>query len=296
MESTQTLHDFVLNLLTNPDARSAFELDPEGTLRNAGLGDLTPADVQDVVPLVVDYAPVQGLTNLDAVGGLGLGDLTPDAAGLLGQVHSTVEQVTVAANPTSVDVNVATLGAITVDPMGLGVGVSALSGIGVGVSPSGVGADISGAYDVAGTLDAGVLEPVTTDTVGAVGGTVGGTVDAGGGLVDGVASGGLLGTADVTLNTVTGTLDTVTGTLDGATGLVNSLDVGGIGDGGLAGARVPAVGDLDAGRVVGGVTGTVDNTLDGVGVGNVTGGLGLSAEADASADTGGLLGLGDGLL
>jgi hypothetical protein len=288
MDSTQTLHDFVLNLLTNPDARSAFELDPEGTLRNAGLGDLTPADVQDVVPLVVDYVPVQGLTNLDAVGGLGLGDLTPDVNGLVGHVQSTVEQVTVAASPTSADVNVAALGAITVDPVGLGVGASLLSDIGVGVSPSGVGVDVSGAYDVAGTLDAEVLEPVTTDTVGTVGGTVDSTVGIGDDLVGGVTTDGLLGTADLTLNTVTGTLGT-------ATNLVNSLDVGGLGQG-LGGTQAPVVGDLDAGRVVGGVTGTVDNTLDGVGVGNVTGSLGLSAGADASAGTGGLLDLGDGLL
>ncbi|MDG4834648.1 IniB N-terminal domain-containing protein [Solwaraspora sp. WMMD1047] len=288
MDSTQTLHDFVLNLLTNPDARSAFELDPEGTLRSAGLGDLTPADVQDVVPLVVDYVPVQGLTNLDAVGGLGLGELSPDVSGLVGHVQSTVEQVTVAASPTSADVNVATLGAITVDPVGLGVGASLLSDIGVGVSPSGVGVDVSGAYDVAGTLDAEVLEPVTTDAVGTVGGTVDSTVGIGDDLVGGVAPDGLLGTADLTLNTVTGTLDT-------ATNLVNSLDVGGLGQG-LGGTQAPVVGDLDAARVVGGVTGTVDNTLDGVGVGNVTGSLGLSAGADASAGTGGLLDLGDGLL
>ena len=61
---TSTLHDFVLNLITDPQARSIFELDPEAALCAAGLGDITPADVQDVVPLVVDYAAVPGLAGL----------------------------------------------------------------------------------------------------------------------------------------------------------------------------------------------------------------------------------------
>lgn len=106
MASTQTLHDFVLNLLTNPDARSAFELDPEGTLRSAGLSDLTVVDVQDVVPLVVDYAPVQGITGLDAVDGLELGTLDTDPAGVLGQLRSVVQNATVVNSPTSVGVDV----------------------------------------------------------------------------------------------------------------------------------------------------------------------------------------------
>lgn len=59
MDSNPTLHDFVLHLITNQDARLAFQLDPQGTLQSAGLGDLTPADVRDVVPLVVDLTPVR---------------------------------------------------------------------------------------------------------------------------------------------------------------------------------------------------------------------------------------------
>jgi hypothetical protein len=57
MESPQTLHDFVLNLLSNADARAAFQLDPQGALHDAGLSDVDAADVRDVIPLVVDYAP-----------------------------------------------------------------------------------------------------------------------------------------------------------------------------------------------------------------------------------------------
>ena len=33
MDSNPTLHDFVLHLITNQDARLAFQLDPQGTLR-----------------------------------------------------------------------------------------------------------------------------------------------------------------------------------------------------------------------------------------------------------------------
>ncbi|EWC59722.1 PE_PGRS family protein [Actinokineospora spheciospongiae] len=54
----QTLHDFVLNLLTDDAARSAFAANPTAALGDAGLGDVTAQDVQDVIPLVVDYAPV----------------------------------------------------------------------------------------------------------------------------------------------------------------------------------------------------------------------------------------------
>lgn len=296
MDSSQTLHDFVLNLLTDPDARSAFELDPEGTLRGAGLGDLTPADVQDVVPLVVDYAPVQGITSLDAVNGLGFGAVDTDPLGVVGQLQSVAQQVGVAAAPTGVDVNAAALGAITVDPVGLGFGASTLSGVSVGASPNGVAVDTSGAYDVAGTLDAEVLGPVGGDPVGTVTSTVDGAVGTTGGLLDGTTPDGLLGTADVAVSTVTGVLG-------GATGLVDSLDVGGAGSGGLGLdglggglTGVPGtVGDLDPTGAVAGVTGGVDSTLDGVGVGRITGDLGLTGDAGASVG-GGALGLTDGLL
>jgi hypothetical protein len=53
----QTLHDFVLDLLSNDTARSAFGADPSAALAGAGLHDVTPQDVQEVIPLVLDYAP-----------------------------------------------------------------------------------------------------------------------------------------------------------------------------------------------------------------------------------------------
>ena len=67
MESSPTLQDFVLNLIYDPVARDAFEVDPHGTLQEAGLGDVTAADVQDVLPLVLDFAPLRGLSSIDSV-------------------------------------------------------------------------------------------------------------------------------------------------------------------------------------------------------------------------------------
>jgi hypothetical protein len=60
-----TLHDFVLNLLRDPSAQQAFDLDPIGCLTAAGLTDLTPVDVHDVIPLVMDLVPTEGLGGLE---------------------------------------------------------------------------------------------------------------------------------------------------------------------------------------------------------------------------------------
>ncbi|WP_370942468.1 IniB N-terminal domain-containing protein [Amycolatopsis sp. cg5] len=57
IQQPTTLHDFVYNLLTDDVARSAFGADPSAALAGAGLHDVTPQDVQEVVPLVLDYAP-----------------------------------------------------------------------------------------------------------------------------------------------------------------------------------------------------------------------------------------------
>ncbi|MBM0255924.1 IniB N-terminal domain-containing protein, partial [Micromonospora sp. 4G55] len=113
MVSPQSLQDFVFGLLTNVDARAAYETDPQGALDKAGLNDVTPADVQDIHPLVADYVPAQGITSslsgdslavsvgttidglglsptLDRVGGLGVdgvsGDLGGSAYGATGLV------------------------------------------------------------------------------------------------------------------------------------------------------------------------------------------------------------------
>lgn len=294
MDATQNLHDFVLRLLTDGDARSAFELDPEATLADAGLGDLTPADVQDVIPFVVDTVPLQGITALAPVGDLGLGALDTGAlGGVVGQLNAVADQITSAGYSNSIDVNAGVLGAITVDPTGLGVAASVIPGIGAAVSPQGLATDLSGVNDVADSLDLGVVN--TSGVTGVVTTTESVVNDPTGAVLDGTATDGLLGTADFAVNTVTG--------LTHSLGVVDTLDVGGLTGGltdGLTGGlnNVPVVGDVvDTHGVVGGVTSTVGNTLDGVGL---TGDLGLGAGAHATADahaSGGLLGgLTDGLL
>lgn len=72
---TQTLHDFVLNLLRDDTARAAFAQDPTQLLGNAGLGDITAQDVEEVIPLVMDYG--QGALPLESA----LGTFPATAAG-----------------------------------------------------------------------------------------------------------------------------------------------------------------------------------------------------------------------
>ena len=77
-----TLQDFVLNIINDDAAKAAYLADPTAALGAAGLGDLTAADVQEVLPLVADGLP----TDLAAlpVGALPVGDLPLD--GLLGDL------------------------------------------------------------------------------------------------------------------------------------------------------------------------------------------------------------------
>ena len=301
----QTLHDFVFNLLTDVDARSAFELDPEGALHAAGLADITVADVQDVVPLVVDYVPVQGITSaLPVADQLGLDGVVPDPTDVIGQLQSVAQSVSISSHGGNVDINAATLGAISIDATSLSGSASILPGIGLGLSPDGVSTDLSGLHDVAHTLDSdvvgGTADPVVSNVTGIVGGADG--------LVGGATTDGLLGTADLTSNGLTSTLGHATGLVDGL-GVGDSLGVGdtldGITGGGSPIGHLPALDSIGGSSPVGGVTHQVDGVLGGVthtvdGVtGGVTGGvsgdIGVHGEAHASAD-GGLLGLTDGLL
>jgi hypothetical protein len=75
-----TLQDFVLNIINDDAAKAAYLADPAAALGAAGLGDLTAADVQEVLPLVADSLPTD-------LGALPVGDLPLDAAtGLLGDL------------------------------------------------------------------------------------------------------------------------------------------------------------------------------------------------------------------
>ncbi|MCS7476683.1 IniB N-terminal domain-containing protein [Umezawaea endophytica] len=87
MDTFETLQDFALNLLNDQQAFSAFQLDPETALGAAGLGDVSALDVQEILPLVLDYAPTQGLGDLDsAFSSLPLLDDSP-ISGVAGQVQ-----------------------------------------------------------------------------------------------------------------------------------------------------------------------------------------------------------------
>ncbi|GAB3465958.1 IniB N-terminal domain-containing protein [Actinophytocola sediminis] len=91
MYSFHTLHDFVLNLINDDVAKAAYAADPVGALSDAGLGDLTPQDVEEVIPLVTDALP----TDLPLVGDLvdldvtNLANIDGDTTGLsaLGEVQ-----------------------------------------------------------------------------------------------------------------------------------------------------------------------------------------------------------------
>jgi hypothetical protein len=61
MSITQLLLDFLLNLLKDPKAAAEFSEDPQGVLEAHGLGDICQEDVDAVVPVVLDFAPISAI-------------------------------------------------------------------------------------------------------------------------------------------------------------------------------------------------------------------------------------------
>src|SRR5687767_670838 len=142
MDSSPTLQDFVLNLIYDPAARSAFELDPESALHAAGLGDITTADVQQVIPLVVDSAPVTGLHGVAGVDDLTTGVANLDVAGAVSQLQAITSQVTVMPGQVAGDLNLTnTLGGVNATVLTVAgddvVGGSVLSGNSLGLVGAG---------------------------------------------------------------------------------------------------------------------------------------------------------------
>jgi hypothetical protein len=222
MDTSPTLQDFVLNLIYDPAARSAFELDPESALHAAGLGDVTAADVQQVIPLVVDSAPVAGLQGLAGVDDLTTGVANLDVAGAVSQLQSITSQVALTPAGLVGEVSLGSVNAAVVGVTGDNIlsgsvlsgnplGVAGLGGLGGLASsiPVGLGG-VSAGNDPALHLDNGVVptvEHTVTDTVGNTVGNVAPGVDH---IVPGVDTG------------VTGLLD---GSLDTVTNLPGSLPI-----------------------------------------------------------------------
>ncbi|WP_327003180.1 IniB N-terminal domain-containing protein [Dactylosporangium sp. NBC_01737] len=250
---TLTLHDFVLTLITDPAARTAFELDPEGVLVDAGLGDITEADVQEVIPLVMDYAPVGGLTSVVGADEPVLSGFDGDVTGAVRQLQGISQLAVVGHNHGSdLTVNATAAAGVSVN---LGELPLATSGLPVlGGSASG-GFDMSLLGDPSDTLDAvdpvlGTIDPVL-GTVDPVTSSVDPALQAVDPILGGVDPllGGVYGTVDVTLGTVSG--------LDPVTGAVDSLGLGG-----LTGTGTDTHALVDP--LTGTVTHTVDSTVSGV--------------------------------
>ncbi|KOV83292.1 IniB N-terminal domain-containing protein [Nocardia sp. NRRL S-836] len=253
MDLPQTLHDFTLTLLSDPEARSAFQLDPQGSLDAAGLGDVHPSDIQELLPLVLDFAPVTMLDDLGSFSDLSL-DKQLD---LMNTVQNTAGQ--------QIEDNTA-LGAVS----------------GLAAAVHGVTTDFDTLGDVAGTLDVVPTTTVTdvtqnvtdlevTDTVGditngtdvldtthltGVAGDVTGNARTGDLGIDGVLSGDVTSAVgnvtgnDLSLNEIGNVGDVVShvGNLGDVTGVGHVGDVGNIGDvtGHLADVNVGGVlNDLD---------------------------------------------------
>ncbi|GAB3259512.1 IniB N-terminal domain-containing protein [Arthrobacter pigmenti] len=62
---TTQLLEFLMDLLGDPEATSEFLEDPERALDEAGLGDVCSADVDAIMPVILDYAPVDVESSFD---------------------------------------------------------------------------------------------------------------------------------------------------------------------------------------------------------------------------------------
>jgi hypothetical protein len=307
MDPSPTLQDFVLNLIYDPTARSAFELDPHGALQEAGLDDVTAADVQDVLPLVLDYAPLGGTTGLDGlsqVDDLTTGVANLDVAGAAAHLQTIAAQLGGTASHVTGDLNVAAAGAVTVstDHLVSGVlnggidlqhgglldgGLLGHDGLGLGghdIAWLESGAEVGGLtaeHDPAAGLDASVTVPMVQHTVADV--TYG---------ADGLVSHTTLtttGSLDATINVVTDVTGSigVNGLLDldgsGAHEATSSV-VGSVLGGGSTGGLLPDGTGVEG--TIGGVEHHVSTVTD------VVGGLTHAVEPDAGHDVlGGLTGL-----
>ncbi|GLY44479.1 hypothetical protein Amsp01_105020 [Amycolatopsis sp. NBRC 101858] len=189
MNPAQSLYEFTLNLLNDPSARTAFGDDPQGTLDGAGLGDISGADLHDILPLVLDFAPVG---NLGGQNGLDLDSITTGQAGAIEQLKALTQNLS--------------LGDATSENNVLGA-VSGMTALTQNITdPFSAAGDLTSSIDHVG---GGQLDPVTTVT-GAVGDVTGH-----------VSGGDVAGALDLTsgLDNVSG----VTSAVDGAQGVGSTI-------------------------------------------------------------------------
>ncbi|KAE8762647.1 IniB N-terminal domain-containing protein [Georgenia thermotolerans] len=67
------LLEFLMQMLRDPDAAERFREDPHGELHRAGLDDVHTDDVDAVLPVVLDYAPMRVDTSFQGAGHAGGG-------------------------------------------------------------------------------------------------------------------------------------------------------------------------------------------------------------------------------
>ncbi|SMD23416.1 IniB N-terminal domain-containing protein [Lentzea albidocapillata] len=268
MIQPSTLHDFVLNLLSDPSLKDAFATDAQGTLEQAGLTDITAVDVQEVIPLVLDLLPATpaGLPAIDGVDlALPTDDLLADGPlGAISQLQAVASQLTSSGLSLS-ELHTSSAGVLAADENGLNL-ITANKTLGEYTSTNvGLDGDFSVVGDVASVLDQ-TASPLT-GTVLDVADTATATVDA---PLEGATS------------TVPG-LDGVLGQLGGATGLAHdALGVLGGGDANLGVLNVSGLGDLADGNLTAHSTetvATVEHTVTGA-VGTATGVVGSAGVGD----------------
>ncbi|MCE6994286.1 IniB N-terminal domain-containing protein [Saccharothrix sp. S26] len=277
--SPNTLHDFVLDLLSDPTALADFQADAEGTLARAGLSDISALDVQEVIPLVLDYVPTGSLPALDGslVEDLPLDLVDAGQAGAIFRLKAVTDQLAVSGATGAGDVKAAVAGTLSADASGLSLfgGVSSWDLLdGAASAELTVEGDFSAVGDVTDTLD-GTLHTATGQVAGLTA-TATGTLDGADATAGGVT--GALPDADGLTSTAFGTLDTLDSVVGNVTGgLTSSLPVGdlgnvaGLGDAlGVSGSAHGSA-DFDTHGVapLSDVTGAVAGVADTAGVGGV---------------------------
>jgi hypothetical protein len=282
MDSVQTLHDFALNLLNDPTALAAFGADPQQALALAGLGDVSAADVHEVIPLVLDYVPVDSLPvvgGLPQVGDLpGLGDLSQTGIqGAIEQLTALTAGLGLPALPGVGDLPVGGelpgVGGLGLPITGdLGHSISGVTDITNGAaSVTALAGDVTHSLglgsDLASGIDAGALNGLTGAVTGAVDGTVGqNVVNEAQHVVTDVAGSAAVPVQGDLASAVTGPVTDVTGAVTGHIGDFTGT--------------LKHVGDLDVQHVGGDLTSAVQNSLGDITHNTVTTVTGAAGVAD----------------